>query len=96
MKVEVIERRANQVRSVKCPVCGRENTVVISEGKEEGSLYCWFCSSLLAWSIKDEVKSVAEKVEEAPVEEEVKVKKTKKKVQDERSSEGESEKEGEL
>lgn len=58
MKVEVIEKRANQVRNFKCPVCGKEAIVVIEEGRTEGSLHCWFCSSLLGWSIEDEVKEV--------------------------------------
>lgn len=75
MKVEVIEKRANQVRDIKCPVCSKEATIVIEEGRTEGSLHCWFCSSLLGWDISDEVKPVEEKVEEvAPV---VEVKKGK-------------------
>ena len=67
MKVEVIEKRANQVRDIKCPVCGKTGTIVIAEGRTEGSLHCWFCSSLLGWSIEDEVKPVEEKVEVAPL-----------------------------
>jgi len=63
MKVEVIEKRANQVRLLICPVCGKEATIVIEEGRTAGSLHCWFCSSLLGWSISDEVKPVEEKVE---------------------------------
>lgn len=60
MKIEVIEKRANQVRNVKCPVCKTESPIVIREGQTEGSLNCWFCSSLLGWSIEDEVKPVEE------------------------------------
>lgn len=81
MKVEVIEKRANQVRALKCPVCNHEATIVIAEGKTEGSIHCWFCSSLLGWSIEDEVKEAVEREMVKPFPAEEKGKKGKKDVE---------------
>lgn len=83
MKIEVIEKRANQVRDIECPVCRKTATIVITEGRKEGSIYCWFCSSLLAWSIEDEVKPLVKPVEVTPLDVKSKEKGKKKEVKSE-------------
>ena len=56
MKLQIISANKDYVRYADCPVCGKSNTIMVRKSKLEDRFTCWYCDSIIGWSVEDEEK----------------------------------------